>query len=259
MILNEITSDAFLQRLANLLMKQFLEKEATLKLILQKYMDQRLIEKENIKQNFKIDYDKLNNVLKPHMSDEAYQEALKGLKLKEENMLREVDLQFDKAMKEEELKVRADLDKKHTDQQINLKKQEVEEQIKLKKDLALVNLTDNNNSSNPNAQQLSREEQKEREALKSYEEAKKREQERRLRSLGIQKQEVIRQIEKDMNNKYTDYEDLLKRKRDEESQLQEQALNIRKKLQERKKKLREQGVQELTQEDQKRLIANYAL
>lgn len=39
LVLNEMASDAFLQRLSNLLMKQFLEKEAALKLLVQKYMD----------------------------------------------------------------------------------------------------------------------------------------------------------------------------------------------------------------------------
>ena len=43
-------------------------------------------------------------------------EAQKALRLKEENMLREVDLQFEKVQKEEEMRVRADLDKKHSDE-----------------------------------------------------------------------------------------------------------------------------------------------
>ena len=52
-------------------------------------------------------------------------------------MLREVDLQFDKAQKEEEMKVRADMEKRHADEQVNLRKQELEEQLKLKKELEL--------------------------------------------------------------------------------------------------------------------------
>lgn len=66
--------------------------------------------------------------------------------------------------------------------------------------------------------------------MRAFEESKKREQERKARALAIQKQEVVRQIDKEMKNKYSDFEELLKRKRDEESQLQDQTLNIRKKL-----------------------------
>lgn len=58
-VFNEYASDALLQRLSNLLLKQFVEKEAALKLLVQKYMDARLIEKTHIKREFKGEYEKL--------------------------------------------------------------------------------------------------------------------------------------------------------------------------------------------------------
>ena len=54
-------------------------------------------------------------------------------------MLREVDLQFDRAHKEEEVRLRGELDKRHSDEQVALRKQEFEEQMKLRKELDLVN------------------------------------------------------------------------------------------------------------------------
>lgn len=42
-------------------------------------------------------------------------------------MLREVDLQFEKAHREEEIRVRAELDKRHSDEQVQLRKEELEE------------------------------------------------------------------------------------------------------------------------------------
>ena len=45
----------------------------------------------------------------------------------------------------------------------------------------------------------------------------------------------MREIDKELKNKYTDYEELLKRKRDEENQLQDQTISIRKKINERRK------------------------
>ena len=58
-VFNEYASDAMLQRLSNLLMKQFVEREAALKLLVQKYMDARLIEKTHIKTQFKAENEKL--------------------------------------------------------------------------------------------------------------------------------------------------------------------------------------------------------
>ena len=58
-VFNEYASDALLKRLSNLLMKQFVEKEAALKLLVQKYMDARLIEKANIKRHYKDEAEKL--------------------------------------------------------------------------------------------------------------------------------------------------------------------------------------------------------
>lgn len=77
--------------------KQFTEKEQLLKLTNQKYMDQQAAETEAIKAQFAIDYEKLKDLHEKNpdaMTDEAYQETLKKLKVSEENMLREVDLKI---------------------------------------------------------------------------------------------------------------------------------------------------------------------
>jgi len=52
-VFNEYASDELLKRLSNLLMKQFVERESALKLLVQKYMDARLIEKTHIKAHYK--------------------------------------------------------------------------------------------------------------------------------------------------------------------------------------------------------------
>lgn len=97
-VFNEFASDVMLSRLSNLLMKQFVEKEAALKLLVQKYMDARLIEKTHIKKQFKAENEKLAELVSAGGIDpEKLKEAQKSLRLKEENLLREVDLQFDKA------------------------------------------------------------------------------------------------------------------------------------------------------------------
>lgn len=42
-------------------------------------------------------------------------------------MLREVDLQLERAHREEEIRVRGELDRKHADEQVSLRKQEMED------------------------------------------------------------------------------------------------------------------------------------
>ncbi len=42
-------------------------------------------------------------------------------------MLREVDIQFERAHKEEEVRVRSDMDTRHANEQIELRRQEIEE------------------------------------------------------------------------------------------------------------------------------------
>lgn len=61
-------------------------------------MDARLIEKTHIKKQFKAENEKLAELVSAGGIDpEKLKEAQKSLRLKEENLLREVDLQFDKA------------------------------------------------------------------------------------------------------------------------------------------------------------------
>lgn len=62
-VLNEYLSDQFLERSAGMMGKQFTEKEQLLKLLNQKYLDQQASETESIKNQFKIDYDKLGKLL----------------------------------------------------------------------------------------------------------------------------------------------------------------------------------------------------
>jgi hypothetical protein len=55
------------------------------------------------------------------MQEVVYNEALKKLRLNEENLLRNTDLQIQKSHAVEEAKVRKELDKKHMNEQIELR------------------------------------------------------------------------------------------------------------------------------------------
>ena len=81
-ILNEYLSDQYLDELASLLAKQYLESDAMLKKTMHKYMEESLAEVSAIKTHYRIDYASLEQ-LKEHMSDEKYNATLKNLKLNE--------------------------------------------------------------------------------------------------------------------------------------------------------------------------------
>ena len=52
-------------------------------------------------------------------------------------MLREVDIQFDRAHKEEEIRLRGELDTRHAEEQVQLRRNELDEQMRIRKELEL--------------------------------------------------------------------------------------------------------------------------
>ena len=70
-LLNEYMSDQFLEELAALLSKQYMENDALLKLNMHKYLTEGLNEANAIKTHFKIDAESLNR-LKTHMDESDY-------------------------------------------------------------------------------------------------------------------------------------------------------------------------------------------
>ncbi len=119
-------------------MKQFVEREAALKLLVQKYMDARLIEKTHIKANYKEENARLNSLAQQNLlTPEQLREAQCQLRLREENLLREVDIQFEKAHKEEEIRLRSDMDARHANEQVELRRKEIEDQARIRRELEL--------------------------------------------------------------------------------------------------------------------------
>lgn len=135
-LLNEYLSDQFMERLSALLTKQFVEKEAKLKALVNKYMDDKLAETTAVKGNFKVDYEKLEELKENDQLDEtAYTNAKKQLRLKESNLIRSIELQIEKNQKEEDALLRAELEKKHNAEQVEFRKNVAEEQARLRKSL----------------------------------------------------------------------------------------------------------------------------
>lgn len=216
-----------MNRLQNLLMRQFVEKDANLKLELQRFVDAKAIEKAALAAQFKAELARLEE-LRDEMSEEDYNAAVRGLKLKEANSMREIGLQLERAHREEENKICQELEKKHLEEQLALKNAELEEKLRLRKLLL-----------NKNNAQGRLDDEIDKEMLSQYEDQQRKEAERRLRNLEVMKQDIMREIDKEIGDSYNNFDDLLKRKREEERLLQDKTLSVRAKLKERERLMKE--------------------
>ena len=61
-----------------------------------------------------------------------------------------------------------------------------------------------------------------------------------------------------MKNCYNDYDDMIRRKKQQQRELEDQALSITKRMQERKEKLKKaQAVKGMSKEEQEMMLRNY--
>lgn len=91
-----------------------------LKKTMHKYMDENLTETTAIKTHFKIDMESLEE-LKPHMTEDKFNAAVKKLKLNEQQLLKNTDLIIQRLHAEEEARIRKEMDKKHMQEQVELR------------------------------------------------------------------------------------------------------------------------------------------
>ena len=89
-----------------------MEKDGLLKLCLHKYMEILVTEITAVKEQFKIDHQSLQHLLK-NMNEISYNEFVKQIRINEENILKETELRITRARAEEEASIRKELDKKH--------------------------------------------------------------------------------------------------------------------------------------------------
>jgi hypothetical protein len=88
-----------------------------MKLLLQKYCDQKLNELEAIKLKFKRDKELLEKLKKDDkISEEDYKEKANQMSVDEANLARDLLLNMEKAHKEEEAALRDVFNKRHTEE-----------------------------------------------------------------------------------------------------------------------------------------------
>lgn len=87
---------------------------------------------------------------------------------------------------------------------------------------------------------------------------KKAEQERRLRNIELQKKTIAGKIDAEMKQEYDNYDDMLRRKRDQTLEAQEQTAALRNRLNERKERIKARPAMEgLSKEEQEAMMKNY--
>lgn len=84
------------------------------------------------------------------------------------------------------------------------------------------------------------------------------EQERRIRAIELQKKTIANEVDSEMKNQYSDYEDMMRRKRQDNIDAADEELAIRKRIGDRQDKLRKNNaVAGMSQEEQEKMLKNY--
>ena len=189
----------------NQLVKHFAEKEIMLKRLLARYVDLKRMEKASIKKQYA---DRLKDLelKQAQLGDDEYNKQRKELLFNEENALRELDLNMDKLHKEEEAALMQTLEKRNAKEAIQLRNDLLEEKIKAYNELFR----------NQNRKAHDEEIKIYKKALFTFKAKKEKELERRLRAIEFAKQKVLSDIDREIQNKIKDYEELLRRRSEEE-------------------------------------------
>lgn len=208
-------------------------------------MEESITEVNAIKTQFKIDLDALQR-LREKMSEPNYNNSVKRLRLNEENLLRETGLRINKAQAEEESRIRKELDKKHCQEQVEFRNLTAQRQAQMR-----MQLIGESNLANSEIEL-------ERKALEKYEQMKHTEQERRMRNAELQKKTITNQIDSELKNAFENYDDMIRKKKQAQKDVDEQALSITRRMQERREKLRKANVVEgMSKEEQEAMLKNY--
>lgn len=138
------------------------------------------------------------------VDEAAHRECRKKLAVSEANSLRELGLSLDRAHKEEETKLKQDLDARHTDEQVALQKAQAEANFRLRKELL-------------GEQEAAEEQALDNKALNKFTAVKRQEQEKRQRANETQRRTIAQSIDAQLQDKISDHEELLRRKREAQS------------------------------------------
>lgn len=190
----------------NQLVKHFAEKEVMLKRLLARYIDIQRMERASIKKHYAQKMKDLENQ-QDNLEPDEYEALRKDLILNEELALRELNL--DKLHKEEEAALLQSLEKRHAKESIQLKNDLLEEKIKATNEL----FRNHNRRANEEEIRIYKK------AFQTYKAKKEKDLERRLRAIEFAKSKVLNDIEREIQIKISNYEELLRKRAFEEEEM----------------------------------------
>ena len=143
----------------------------------------------------------------------------KTLQFNEKALINEVELRIQNANKEEEASVLKSIETKHSQEQIAMREQMADEHATIR--IQLIGEAD----------MVAKEEQADQQALQKYQKLKNEENKRRLAKIDLEKRKINAEFEADLNEKYKDYEDMVKRRKEKQDQLESEAMTMKERIQ----------------------------
>eukprot|EP00830_Metopus_es_P020548 TRINITY_DN819_c0_g1_i4.p2 TRINITY_DN819_c0_g1~~TRINITY_DN819_c0_g1_i4.p2 ORF type:complete len:945 (-),score=358.53 TRINITY_DN819_c0_g1_i4:53-2887(-) len=232
------------KELANMFGRQLAEKESKLRAAYNKSIEQKLMEKQGVKEKYRTLYEDLEE-RKEQIGAEAYEARSKELRVEEENDLKEMDIKESMSQKKEEYALRQDLEEKSANEITDLQEKLADQKVGVMKELF---------------GNLREEEVALRNRIREMKETIDREKDRKIKDIELDKKIILEKYENEMKERYNTYEDILKKQRETEKLIKEKKGNIDKMIEERKRQIAElKGKAQITPEQEKQLLEKYQL
>ena len=194
LMFEKLWNDKEATELANLFGRQLAEKEGKLRAVYKKNVEQRLMEKQGVKEKYKQLNEDLEN-RKDKIAPEQYEARQKELRVEEENDLKESDIKESMNQKKEEFALRQDLEEKSATELGDLQEKLAQEKLATMKELF----------------GLQREEEKAiNNRIKDMKETLEREKDRKIKDIELDKKIALEKYENEIKERFNNYEDVIR-------------------------------------------------
>ena len=217
-VFDRMIGDKHGRELSSLLARQFAELEEQLRTTLKKGIVEKLMDKEEIKKKY---HGKLQQLMlqKGQLDDKDLDRRAKELKLEEANELREADIHASIKAKKEESLVRQNLEDKHANEFIDLKERQIREKEELMGKLFGL---------------LQGEAKEFKTQLRTLKEQREKDRSKKKKKIDLEKKLILDKYERDMQDRFHDFEEILVKQREAEREILNKKGNIERILKERK-------------------------
>ena len=217
-VFDKMIGDKHAKELSAVLCGEFAEKEEQLREVIKQGMENKMLEKEDIKKKYGHKYNELK-LERERLGDYEFEERTKDIKVEEANELKEVDIQRSMRIKKDISLLRQSLEDKHANEFIELKERQIEEKEELLGRLFGL---------------LKEEDRDLKVQLRTAIEQKEKEREKRKKDIELEKKIILDKYEREMQERFNDFDEVLGKQREAEKKIMNKKGNIEKILRERK-------------------------